>query len=170
MSTNPYAPPTAHVADVAHRESAPRIWNPNAAANWSLLFSPVFGAILHMKNWDALGEPAKAAGARAWAIAALVLIVALNGVPAMLPDSEALDAASRGIGLILLLAWWRGVPAQGLDPAAADRGRHRGRLLRDRVRDRLRGRHGRCAMSHARPPEGAHSRLAGPADGRRVHQ
>lgn len=105
-TTNPYAPPTAHVADVAHREPAPRIWNPNAAANWSLLFSPVFGAILHMKNWDALGEPAKAAGAKAWAIAALVLLLAVAGVSAMLPDSKALDAASRGIGLILLLLWY----------------------------------------------------------------
>jgi hypothetical protein len=105
-TTNPYAPPTTHVADVAHREPAPRIWNPNAAANWSLLFSPVFGAILHMKNWDALGEPAKAAGAKAWAIAALVLLLAVAGVSAMLPDSKALDAASRGIGLILLLLWY----------------------------------------------------------------
>ena len=106
MTTNPYAPPTAHVADVAHHVAAPRIWNPNAAANWSLLFSPVFGAILPMKNWDALGEPAKAAGAKAWATATLVLIVALTSASAMLPDSKALDAASRGIGPILLLAWY----------------------------------------------------------------
>jgi uncharacterized membrane protein YfcA len=106
MSTNPYAPPTAHVADVAHAEAAPRLWNPNAAANWSLLFSPVFGAILHMKNWDALGEPAKAAGSKVWAIAALVLIVALAGVSAMLPESKPLDAASRSIGLTLLLVWY----------------------------------------------------------------
>ena len=53
-----YAPPTAHVDDVhAARQSAvaPPLWNPGAAMAWSLLFSPIFGAFVHMKNWQALG-------------------------------------------------------------------------------------------------------------------
>ena len=50
MNPNPYAPPTARVDDVATGDAAPALWNPNAAANWSLLFSPAFGAWLHMKN------------------------------------------------------------------------------------------------------------------------
>jgi hypothetical protein len=45
-------------------DAAPALWNPNAAANWSLLFSPMFGAWLHMKNWAALGEPERAAARR----------------------------------------------------------------------------------------------------------
>ena len=55
---NPYAPPTAAVADIGTATAAPRppLWNPGAAASWSLLLSPVFGAILHMKNWQAMGE------------------------------------------------------------------------------------------------------------------
>ena len=37
--TNPYAPPTARVDDVVATtaEAAPKLWNPNAAVNWSLL-------------------------------------------------------------------------------------------------------------------------------------
>jgi len=74
MTTNPYAPPTAVVADVQQNESAPAIWNPNAAANWSLVFSPAFGAFLHMLNWRALGELQREATARLWFIAALCML------------------------------------------------------------------------------------------------
>lgn len=35
---------------------APALWNPNAAACWSLLFSPIFGAALHMFNARAMGD------------------------------------------------------------------------------------------------------------------
>ena len=34
----------------------PKLWNPNAATLWSLLFSPVFGAWIHAKNWEELGN------------------------------------------------------------------------------------------------------------------
>ena len=57
---NPFAPPQAEVADVPTGEAAPALWNPNAASSWSLLFSPIFGAYLHMQNWQALGQPDKA--------------------------------------------------------------------------------------------------------------
>lgn len=46
--------------------TATPIWNPNAAVNWSFLFTPAFGSYLQMLNWRALGEPQKAASARAW--------------------------------------------------------------------------------------------------------
>ena len=36
-SANPYAPPKAQVSDVAAEGAAPPIWNPNAAASWSLI-------------------------------------------------------------------------------------------------------------------------------------
>lgn len=53
-----------------------KLWNPWAAAGWSLLFSPAFGAWLHAANWHALGRPDKAAAARRWGwlvIAAILL-------------------------------------------------------------------------------------------------
>jgi hypothetical protein len=50
MTTNLYAPPKAQVADIVQAEAAPALWNPGAAASWSLLLSPAFGAILHPHN------------------------------------------------------------------------------------------------------------------------
>jgi hypothetical protein len=76
MESNRYAPPRAVVAEVRTADDAPPLWNPNAAANWSLLFSPVFGAWLHMTNWRALGDTRKAEVARNWMIAAIVVTAA----------------------------------------------------------------------------------------------
>ncbi|MEP6875624.1 MAG: hypothetical protein ABI887_14795 [Burkholderiales bacterium] len=106
--TNPYAPPAARVDDVVAptTEAAPRLWNPNAAVNWSLLFSPAFGAWLHMKNWEALGEPQKAKAAKTWIVISLGLIVALSLASGLMPDSKGLDAATRSFGLVLLISWY----------------------------------------------------------------
>lgn len=81
--------------------SAPALWNPNAAANWSLILSPAFGAFLHMKNWHALGEPEKAGTARSWFISVLVILGAVTVFGAFLPEG-----ASRATGLGLLLGWY----------------------------------------------------------------
>ena len=40
------------------------LWNRSAAARWSLVFTPAFGAFVLMRNWHALGEPERAASAR----------------------------------------------------------------------------------------------------------
>jgi len=109
MSQNPYAPPEADVDAVAPPPSsapAPALWNPNAAANWSLLLTPAFGAFLHMKNWAALGEPQKADASRKWFIAVIAIFLALTIVAAMLPASPAMGAASRSVGIGLLVAWY----------------------------------------------------------------
>jgi len=105
---NPYAPPATRVDDVVATsvDSAPPLWNPNAAACWSLLFSPAFGAWLHMKNWQALGEPQKAADAKVWVLASIALIAVLSLASGLMPDSKALDAVSRSFGLVLLVAWY----------------------------------------------------------------
>ncbi len=44
----------------------PALWNPNAAAGWSLLFTPAFGAFLHARNADAMGRPGEAKANRVW--------------------------------------------------------------------------------------------------------
>jgi hypothetical protein len=56
-------------------EPAGPIWNPSAAARWSLLFTPAFGAFIHMRNWQALGQARQAAAARKWFYASLVLLL-----------------------------------------------------------------------------------------------
>jgi small-conductance mechanosensitive channel len=106
VTPNPYAPPTARVADLQRADEAPAIWNPNAAANWSLLFSPAFGAFLHMLNWRALGEPEKAASAKNWFIASLVMLVVYVLVTLSLADTKAADGATRGLGLAYLFVWY----------------------------------------------------------------
>src|SRR6476619_2518005 len=103
MTPNPYAPPKAEVADVVQGKVAPALWNANAAAAWSLLFSPAFGAFVHMKNWQALGDPGKAAAARMWGIWTLVALGVVSLASALLPDSKGLDALSRVVMLALLL-------------------------------------------------------------------
>lgn len=109
VSLNPYSNPTLHVEDSLSADgAAPAMWNPNAAANWSLLFSPAFGAWLHMKNWQALGEPEKAATAKQWAIWSAVFLVGIGLLSAVLPENRTLDALSRPAGIGMLVAWYVG--------------------------------------------------------------
>jgi len=105
---NRFAPPTATVEDIdtaQPQDAAPPLWNPNAAANWSLLFSPAFGAWLHMKNWQALGDTKRAASARVWVWVSIACIVLFT-----FADISKSGAGSGGSSmfLILLLAWYFG--------------------------------------------------------------
>lgn len=106
MTTNPYAPPNAIVTDPTHLESAPAIWNPNAAANWSLVFSPAFGSFIHMLNWRILGEPEKAASAKRWFVFSLIILSVSIVIVFFLPDPKATDGVVRGLGLLSLFAWY----------------------------------------------------------------
>ena len=106
MSFNRYAPPNAEVGDVVSHDAAPPLWNPGAAAAWSLLLSPAFGAFLHMKNWQALGETEKAATSKIWIIVSIVVILCVTLASALLPDSKLFDNLSRVISLVVLLSWY----------------------------------------------------------------
>jgi hypothetical protein len=106
MATNLYAPPKAQVADIAAGEAAPALWNPGAAASWSLLFTPVFGALLHRKNWLALGEPQKAAAAKTWIFVYIVTIVGLTLLGVFMPGRMEVMGLLRLSGFALLLAWY----------------------------------------------------------------
>ena len=105
MSSNPYAAPKAKLTDT--QEANHPIWNPNAAGLWSLPFTPAFGAYLHMLNWRALGDEQKAAGARRWFIAGVVLlavylvlgVVALHGSPVA-------NLLSQALSFGFLIAWY----------------------------------------------------------------
>jgi hypothetical protein len=109
MEASRYSPPLAPVEAPDAPPAAPALWNPGAALAWSLLFTPLFGAWLHMRNWQAMGEPEKAAGSQRWMIGILCFWIALAGV-AMLgpPLGDAWDWLSRAGGLGMLLAWWIG--------------------------------------------------------------
>ena len=78
------------------------LWNPNAAANWSLLFSPAFGSYLHMLNWRSLGESERAAASQKWFYAGVGLVVLSLLVGLFSSDTD----FARALGGIFLLSWY----------------------------------------------------------------
>jgi len=106
MTTNPYAPPAAAVSDPARSDVAPPIWNPTVAANWSLVFTPAFGSFVQMLNWEALGEPEKATGAKQWFIASVVVLIASAATALLLEDTGKVDVATRLAGFVYLFIWY----------------------------------------------------------------
>ena len=104
QDNNPYAPPKAEVEGViGDGVAAPPLWNPNAAASWSLLFTPIFGTWLHWKNWVALGDKERAATARMWLIASAVVV----GASMVLAQAvTAVAGAVRAVNFGFLLAWY----------------------------------------------------------------
>lgn len=81
----------------------PSLWNPNAAANWSLVFSPAFGAFIHARNAKELGRLEEAAANRRW-FYGIVAYLALSLFVEFFPSIS--DAVLRLIGLVLLLTWY----------------------------------------------------------------
>ena len=81
----------------------PLLWNPNASAAWSLIFSPAFGAILHAINWKVLGQPDKAKENKGWAWAIIILLLLIAVIP---PNVEFVEDAARVGGIMLLVAWY----------------------------------------------------------------
>src|SRR5262245_17881361 len=87
-ASNPYVAPAARVEDRAHAVSPPAIWNPQAAAAWSIVLSPVFGSFLHMLNWRALGEENEAAKARGWFALSLAVLIFESALALLLPATD----------------------------------------------------------------------------------
>lgn len=72
------------------------VWNPEAAATWSVVLSPVFGTTLHWLNWRALGQGSKAAQAAFW-IGGAVLVTVL---------AILLPRGGGGLSFLFLIAWY----------------------------------------------------------------
>ena len=105
MEDNRYAPPKAALEGVAMAtEPAPALWNPNAAASWCLLFTPIFGAWLHKKNWEALGKPEQARSGRNWLIAGVVVFIATLVIALVMPRGT--GGVSRLVSFAFLIAWY----------------------------------------------------------------
>ncbi len=105
----PPAGPTAYAQTSPYPSAAPLpamppLWNPQAAAGWSLLFTPAFGAWLHASNWRTLGDPAKARSNMIWVWATLAMLVGVALLVFADPNGS-LSGSTRYIGLAWLLAW-----------------------------------------------------------------
>jgi len=55
-------------------EQTLKLWNPNTAANWSLLLTPIFGAWIQALNWKELNQPDKAKSSMAWVYGYVIFI------------------------------------------------------------------------------------------------
>ena len=78
-------------------QATPKLWNPNAAANWSVLITPILGAWLHAKNWKELDQPDKAQKSMIWVYVGFVFLIAVFFLP---------DNLGAGPGLIFIFAWY----------------------------------------------------------------
>ena len=75
----------------------PELRNPNTAANWSLVFTPIFGAWLHAENWKNLNEPERAKKSMLWVYAGFVFLLIVLFMP---------NNTGSGPGVIFLLFWY----------------------------------------------------------------
>jgi len=84
-------------------DTRPALWNPNAAACWSLLFTPAFGAYLHARNADSLGRSDEAKANRVFFYVSLIYsgFVLLSVFIAAIPES-----IYRGAAIGLLVGWY----------------------------------------------------------------
>jgi len=79
------------------------IWNPNAASNWSLIFTPAFGAYLHALNWRTLGEPDRAQSAMVWFYFSLGMLFVYILMSLFMANENAAVGAARGLALLYLI-------------------------------------------------------------------
>ncbi len=74
------------------------LWNPLAAAFWSIIFTPAFGTYIHSLNWKTLNEPQKESSTKIWFyVSFFVMIIALFLM--------GIDYANLGL-LIYLIIWY----------------------------------------------------------------
>jgi hypothetical protein len=96
------------LATTPERPTEIALWNPNAAALWSLIFTPVFGAYLHALNWRALGDSDRENSSMNWVYAGGALLLLFLLIEVLVPSGNKGDAASRTIEFVFLLAWYFG--------------------------------------------------------------
>ena len=85
-------------------DQTPSLWNPNAAALWSLLFSPAFGAFLHARNAQALGRTDEAKANNVWFYASILFMAGIVLLSILVPTFP--DVALNGASLGMLLGWY----------------------------------------------------------------
>ena len=81
----------------------PRLYNPNAAANWSILLTPVFGSWCVYTNYKQLGEKSRAQ--TSLAVTILIAVATVFG-PLLSMFAPVPDAVGRAIPFVALILWY----------------------------------------------------------------
>jgi hypothetical protein len=103
---------TYDVHPTSAEEPACALWNPSAAARWSLVFTPAFGSFIHMLNWQALGQPEQAASARKWFYASLCLLMLQVFTRALNARLGSEPLLVHPAGMLFFLVWYFGAARQ----------------------------------------------------------
>ena len=61
--------------EIQEINSSTDLWNPNVTANWSIIFTPIFGGFIMSNNWKTLGKEALSKKSLIWAYIGIALIV-----------------------------------------------------------------------------------------------
>ena len=86
----------------SNSEDRPKLWNPNAAANWCIIFTPIFGSFLIARNWKELNQTQKSKNSMVWFYASIVTtltLVCLIGFTTYAP-------LFRALPLLFLVIWY----------------------------------------------------------------
>jgi len=81
------------------------LWNPDHCGLWSILFTPIFGAILVSLNWKSLGETKKAKIALIWILPVCVMLLIASFVTPFVDSKMATTGVAGGSFWILVL-WY----------------------------------------------------------------
>jgi hypothetical protein len=87
------------------------LWNPYAAACWSIVFTPAFGAYLLLRNWEALGEREQVLAARKWYVFSLGLLLVQLLSSAINSRLNSQSNVMHWVAIGYLLVWWLGAAA-----------------------------------------------------------
>ena len=82
------------------------IWNPNAAANWCLVFSPAFGSYIQAMNWRTLGENGRAKSAMGWFYFSLAMLVVYLVIALYSADEAKSGMPVQALGFLYLVIWY----------------------------------------------------------------
>ena len=80
------------------------LWNPDVAAALSIVFTPVFGAVIHALNWKTLRDERRASMAWVWA-AVIVIVLAAAALHGIVPGARDVGATFVLV-MLVSLAWW----------------------------------------------------------------
>lgn len=95
-----YRPPRTTEHHPQQHNRTPALWNPNAAALWSVLLSPAFGAILHMLNARALDHDEQR-NANLMFLIAYGIVIAIG-----IPFAIAYDISTNFVGIGMTIGWY----------------------------------------------------------------